>query len=105
MEAIAAVAPEVGCALESGVAEPVTTHRGKDIGVWHRLTPRHDAGPTGRVSLDYRYRTVTSVIAGQGSSQQILEDAALAVMNEMMRLANLDVVPMFGGGTETKHWL
>ena len=96
IEANAAVAPEQGRALESGVAEPVTTHGGKDIGVWHRLTPRHDADPTGRVSPDYRYRAVTSVIAGPGSSQQTLEDAALTVMNEMMRLANLDEVPVFG---------
>ena len=96
MEAIAAVAPDLGRALESGVAEPVTTHSGKDIGVWHRLTPRHDADPTGRFSLDYRYRAVTSVIAGPGSSQQTLEDVALTVMKEMMRLANLDAVPVFG---------
>ena len=98
MEAIAAVAPDLGRALESGVAEPVTTHSGKDIGVWHRLTPRQDPDPTGPCSLDYRYSAVTSVIAGQGSSQQTLEDAALAVKNEMMRLANLDAVPMFGEG-------
>ena len=98
MEAIAAVAPEVGRALESGVAESVTTHSGKEIAVWHRLTPRQDPDPTGPCSLDYRYSAVTSVIAGQGPSQQILEDAALAVKNEMMRLANLDAVPMFGEG-------
>ena len=98
LEAIAAVAPELGRALESGVAEPVTTHRGKDIGVWHRLTPRRHVDTTGPCSLDYCYRAVTSVIAGQDSSQQTLEDAALAVMNEMMRLANLDAVPMFGEG-------
>ena len=96
IEANAAVAPELVRALESGVAEPVTTHSGKDIGVWHRLTPRHDAGSTRRVGLDYRYRAVTSVIAGQGSSQQTLEDVALTVMNETMRLANLDAVPVFG---------
>ena len=98
MEAIAAVAPEVGRALESGVTEPATTHNGMGLGVWHRLTLRQDPDPTGPCSLDYRYSAVTSVIAVQGSSQQTLEDAALAVKNEMMRLANLDAVPMFGEG-------
>ena len=96
MEAIAAVAPGLGRTLESGVTEPATTHNGMGLGVWHRLTPRQDPDPTGRFGLDYRYRAVTSVIAGQGSSQKTLEDAAITVMNEMMRLANLDAVPVFG---------
>ena len=98
MDAIAAVAPELGRALESGVVEPATTHGGKEIGVWHRLAPRHDAEPTGRFGLDYRYRAVTSVVVGRSSAQQTLEDAALTVMNEMVRLANLDAVPVFGEG-------
>ena len=98
MDAIAAVAPELGRALESGVVELAATHGGKEIAVWHRLTPRHDAEPTGRFGLDYRYRAVTPVVVGRISAQETLEDAALTVMREMVRVANLDTVPVFGEG-------
>ena len=98
MEAVAAVEPELGRTLESAVTEPATTPQGREIAVWHRLTSRSDPDADGRFGLDYYYRAVTSVIAGPGSSQQALEDAALTVMNEMMRLANLDAVPKFGEG-------
>ena len=96
MDAIAAVSPELGRALESGVVEPATTRGGKEIGVWHRLTPRRDAEPTGRFGFDYHYRAVTSVAVGRISARQTLEDAALTVMGEMVRLANLDAVPELG---------
>ena len=100
MEAVAALEPELGRTLESAVTEPATTPQGREIAVWHRLTSRSDADADGRFGLDYYYRAVTSVIAGPGSSQQALEDAALTVMNEMMRLTDLDSIPWFAEGEE-----
>ena len=96
MDAIAEVAPELGRALESGVVEPVATHGGKEIWVWHRLAPRHDAEPAGRSGLDCRYRAVAAVVVERSSAQESLEDGAHTVMREMVRLTNLDTVPVFG---------
>ena len=96
MDAVAEVAPELGRALESGVVEPAATHGGKEIWVWHRLAPRHDAEPAGRSGLDYRYRAVAAVVVERSSAQESLEDGAHTVMREMVRLTNLDTVPVFG---------